>query len=105
MSTSEMSDLGADDYVGIVMARSEEGDAIADAMRDVEGVEVIAQPSFWEIRARERLIIDYDRVSEELGYEVSASVVQHEMATIYGRIVSTDEALMLFSDPEEAEKH
>lgn len=101
MSTGAMGGAGHD-YVGIVMARSEEGDGIAEAMRLVEGVEVIAQPSFWEIRAKDRLIIDYDYVSEEAGFECDGSTVQHEMSTIYGRMVATDDALMLFSDPAEA---
>src|SRR4051812_23409334 len=100
-----MSGLGSEDhdYVGIIMAKSEEGDGIADAMGQVEGVEIIEQQSFWEIRAKERLIIDYDYVTEEAGFEVDGSTVQHEMSTIYGRMVATDDALMLFSDPSEAE--
>lgn len=93
------------DYVGIVMAKSEEGGAIADAMRSEDGVEIIEQPSFWEIRARDRLVIAYDRVSEEAGFEVDGSTVQHEMSTVYGRLVATDDALMLFSDPAEAAAH
>jgi hypothetical protein len=30
---------------------------------------------------------------------------QHEMSTHYGRLVTTDDALMLFSDPIEAMDH
>ena len=95
--------IGGDhDYVGIVMAKSEEGDGIADAMAQVEGVEVLEQPSFWEIRARGRLVIDFDYVSEEAGFDVDGSSIQHEMSTVYGRMVATDDALMLFSDPADA---
>ena len=49
-----------------------------------------------------RLVIPYDEVSEELGYEIDAYSIQHEMSTHYGRMVATDDALMLFSDPTEA---
>jgi propane monooxygenase coupling protein len=59
------------DWVGIVMAKSEEGDSVARVLGEREGVEIIEQPSFWEIKARDRL-------------------------------VTTDDALMLFSDPLEA---
>jgi len=90
------------DFVGIVMSRSEEGDAVAAALRDKPGVEVIRQPSFWDIRARDRLVIDYDEVSEELGFEIDAYTIQHEMSTHYGRLVTTDDKLMLFADPVEA---
>ena len=90
------------DYVGIVMAKSEEGDAVATVVGQQDGVEVIEQPSFWDIRAKDRLVIDYDQVSEQLGFEVDGYAIQHEMSTHYGRLVTTDDALMLFSDPVEA---
>lgn len=90
------------DYVGIIMAKSAEGDAVADVMRDQEGVEIIEQPSFWEIRAKDRMVIDYDRVGDELGFEIDGYTIQLEMSTHYGRLVTTDDALMLFSDPSEA---
>ena len=90
------------DYVGIVMAKSEEGDAVAAVVGQQQGVEVIEQPSFWDIRAKDRLVIDYDQVSEQLGFEIDGYAIQHEMSTHYGRLVTTDDALMLFSDPVEA---
>ena len=91
------------DYVGIVMAKSAEGDAVA---RFFGGrAEVLEQPAFWEIRAPTRLVIPYAEISEELGYAVGAYSIQHEMSTHYGRMVATDDALMLFSDPTEAMEH
>jgi NAD(P)H-flavin reductase/ferredoxin len=95
-------DDGTYDYVGIVMAKSAEGDAVAAILREREEIEVIEQASFWDIRARDRLVIPYDEVSEELGYEIDAYSIQHEMSTHYGRMVAADESLMLFSDPTEA---
>jgi len=93
------------DYVGIVMAKSEEGDAVASVMGAKEGVEIIEQPSFWEIRAKDRLVIDFDEVGQELGFDVDPYAMQHEMSTHFGRLVATDDALMLFSDPVEAMEH
>jgi propane monooxygenase coupling protein len=93
------------DYVGIVMSKSAEGDAVAAVLGARPDVEVIEQPSFWEIRARDRLVVDYDEVSRELGFEIDGYAVQHEMSTHYGRLVTTDDALMLFSDPIEAMEH
>ena len=90
------------DFVGIVMAKSAEGDAVAAILGRRDGVEVIEQPAFWDIRARDRLSIRYREVSEQLGYEIDAYSIQHEMSTHYGRMVTTDDALMLFSDPTEA---
>ena len=90
------------DFVGIVMAKSAEGDAVADILRRRGDVEVIEQPAFWDIRARDRMAIPFAEVSEQLGYEIDAYSIQHEMSTHYGRMVATDDALMLFSDPTEA---
>jgi len=91
--------------VGIVMARSAEGDAVARYFAGRERVQVIEQPAFWEIRARDRLVIPYDQISEELGYAIDSYSIQHEMSTHYGRMVAGDDSLMLFSDPTDAMEH
>jgi ferredoxin-NADP reductase/ferredoxin len=96
---------GSYDFVGIVMAKSAEGDAVARILGEREDIVLYEQPAFWDIRAQNRLVIPYDEVSEELGYEIDAYSIQHEMSTHYGRMVATDEALMLFSDPTEAMEH
>ena len=93
------------DYVGIVMAKSAEGDAVANVVSAQEGVEIVENASFWDVRAKDRLVIDFDEVSEELGFDVDPYAMQHEMSTHYGRLVVTDDALMLFSDPVEAMEH
>ncbi len=104
-TSTPQSQNGSYDFVGIVMAKSAEGDAVARFLATREDVEVLEQPSFWDIRARDRLVIPYDEISEELGYEIDAYSIQHEMSTHYGRMVATDDALMLFSDPTEAMEH
>jgi hypothetical protein len=93
---------GTYDYVGIVMAKSAEGDAVAEILGRRDEIEVIEQPAFWDIRAKDRLAIPYAEVSDQLGYEIDAYSIQHEMSTHYGRMVAADDALMLFSDPTEA---
>ncbi len=93
------------DYVGIVMAKSAEGDAVARVLAGHHRVEVIEQPSFWEIRARRRLVISFAELSAELGYEISAYSIQREMSTHYGRMVVGDDELTLFSDPADAMAH
>ncbi len=67
-----------------------------------QGIEIVENASFWDVRAKDRLVIDFDQVSEELGFDVDPYAMQHEMSTHYGRLVVTDDALMLFSDPVEA---
>jgi len=101
-SNGHADSAGSYDYVGIVMAKSAEGDAVAEVLRRRDGIEVIEQPAFWDIRAKDRLVIPYAAVSDQLGYEIGAYSIQHEMSTHYGRMVAADDALMLFSDPIEA---
>lgn len=93
---------GTYDFVGIVMAKSAEGDAVAAVMRRRPGVTVLEQAAFWDVRCQDKLVIPFEEVSEQLGYEVDAYSIQHEMSTHYGRMVATDDTLMLFSDPTEA---
>ena len=93
------------DYVGIALARSVEGDALVEAMADLEGVEVVAQPSYWEVKARGRLRLDFEELSEATGLDVDSELIQVLMSTYYGRIVNTDEAILLFHDPLEAMEH
>jgi NAD(P)H-flavin reductase/ferredoxin len=93
---------GTYDFVGIVMAKSAEGDAVAEILGRRADIQVMEQPAFWDIRAKDRLVIPYDDVSQQLGYEIDAYSIQHEMSTHYGRMVAGDDALMLFSDPTEA---
>jgi hypothetical protein len=93
------------DYVGITIARSVEGDALAEAMADVEGIEIVPQHSYWEIKARERLRLDFDFLSEATGLDVDSELIQVLMSTYYGRIVNTDDAILLFHDPIEAMEH
>lgn len=90
------------DYVGITIARSVEGDALAEAMRNVDGVDVVPQQTYWEIKARQRMRMDFDQLSEETGLDVDSELIQVLMSTYYGRIVNTDDAILLFHDPIEA---
>jgi hypothetical protein len=93
------------DYVGIALGRSVEGDALAEALADVEGVEVVAQKTFWEIKAHERLRLDFEVLSEATGFDVDSEMIQVLMTTYYGRIINTDDAILLFHDPIEAAEH
>ena len=90
------------DYVGIAIARSVEGDALADAMRDVEGVEVIEQHTYWELKARARMRLDFDHLTDATGLDVDSALIQVLMSTYYGRMVNTDDAILLIHDPIEA---
>ncbi len=90
------------DYVGITIARSVEGDAIVDALAEHDGVEVFDNASYFEVRARGRLRLDFDELSDECGFPVDGSLIQVVMSTYYGRIAMTDDAVILTHDVHEA---
>ena len=64
------------DYVGIAIARSVEGDALVEAMSLVDGVEIVPQHSYWEIKAHERLRLDFEELSDETGLDVDSELIQ-----------------------------
>lgn len=90
------------DFVGITIARSVEGDAIVDALCEHEGVEVYENASYFEVRARDRLRLDFAELSDECGFPVDGSLIQVVMSTYYGRIAMTDDAVILTHDVHEA---
>ena len=71
----------------------------------VDGVEIVPQHSYWEIKAHERLRLDFEELSDETGLDVDSELIQGLMSTYYGRMVNTDEALLIFHDPIEAMEH
>ena len=85
------------------MAKSAEGDAVAEILGRRDGdrgdraAGVLGHP-----RHATGCRSPTTRSPRQLGYEIDAYSIQHEMSTHYGRMVATDDALMLFSDPTEA---
>ncbi|WP_320669413.1 MmoB/DmpM family protein [Patulibacter defluvii] len=100
--TSAQGDGRAFDYVGLTIARCVEGDAIVDALCEHDGVEVFENASYCEVRARDRLRLDFAELTAECGFPVDGSLIQVVMSTYYGRIALTDDALLLTHDVHEA---
>lgn len=89
------------DYVGIVMQRTPEGEAVARVLAQQAGVEIHEGHTYLDVRAKDRLAIDYDEVSEDLGFEVDGYWLQTQMSAHYGRLLLTDDAIVLVADPRE----
>jgi propane monooxygenase coupling protein len=89
------------DYVGIVMQRTPEGEAVGRVCSRESGVEVIENTTFLDVRAKDRLFINFDDVSEELGSEMDGYRLQEHMTTHYGRMAMTDDAFVLVANPLE----
>jgi len=91
----------SNEYVGLCMQRTEEGGALARLLSDRPDVEFIENESFFEIRCKTRLVVDFDDLSEELGYPVDGYWLQGQIATHIGGLVLRDDSFLLTSDPRE----
>ncbi|GJF01846.1 MULTISPECIES: MmoB/DmpM family protein [Actinomycetes] len=89
------------DYVGLVMQRTPEGEAVGRVCSQTPGVEVITNTTFLDVRAKDRLIVNFDAVGEELGSDMDGYVLQEHMTTHYGRMAMTDDSFILVADPLE----
>ncbi len=88
------------DYVGgLVMQRTPEGEAVGRVCSQTPGVEVITNTTFLDVRAKDRLIVNFDAVGEELGSDMDGYVLQEHMTTHYGRMAMTDDSFILVADP------
>lgn len=87
---------------GVAVQKSPEGWAIVQLLQDEPGVEVVEEDTFFDIRKAGKLVINFEELSDILGKDMSGPDIQVEFSTIYGRIIATEEALVLFSDFDEA---
>jgi propane monooxygenase coupling protein len=92
------------EHVGIVMQRTPEGEAVARVLAAQPGVEIFEGHTYLDIRAKDRLVINFDDVSEDLGFDVDGYWLQTQMTTHYGRLMLTDDAFVLIADPLEVWK-
>jgi hypothetical protein len=88
------------EYVGIFLQRSDEGEAVARVLSD-RGVEVSFGITYIECRAKNRLHIRFDDISEELGMDVDGYWLQTQMSAHYGRFILNDEEVLIVDDPNE----
>ena len=98
------SDQTASNRVGVTLSQSVEGNVIAEVMEEKEGVEVTHFPAMIRIDADNKLVFDLAEIQEALGDsdEFTSYDFQIEMATHYGRMVTDDETVTLFANPEDA---
>ena len=97
-------DQTASNKVGVTLSQSVEGNVIAEVMEEKEGVEVSHYPAMIRIDADNKLVFDLAEIQEALGDsdEFTSYDFQIEMATHYGRMVTDDETVTLFANPEDA---
>ena len=87
---------------GITMSDSLEGRAVAEAMKDVPGVEITFLPAMIRIDCEGRMTFDCDEISDILGRDYDPYTFQIEMSTHYGRMsIADDSTVVLYGNLEE----
>jgi propane monooxygenase coupling protein len=88
------------------MSAGIEGNAIAEIMRQKEGVEVVKYPAMIRIDAGHKLEFVMDEIAEAMGEEeFSTADFELETSTHYGRMVRLDDRILLFADPADAAEY
>lgn len=93
---------GESNMCGVTMSDSMDGRAIAELFAEREGITVTYYPAMIRIDAQDKMIFDFDEISEVLGFDMDPYTFQIEMSTHYGRMGVLDErTLGLYGNLEE----
>lgn len=77
----------ATDQVVLILMKSDEGDATIEVLQsDHPHLEITDRGPYWRIRTNGEIVIDINRVSEELGEDIDLSDWLVIMSTFVGRV-------------------
>ncbi|HTZ94584.1 MAG TPA: MmoB/DmpM family protein [Streptosporangiaceae bacterium] len=99
------SDNTASNMCGFTLMNNQIGAVVAQVMATKPNVTVTPLPSMIRVDAVGRMDVVYDEVSEALGEEpgfFDAAQFEESMSTHYGRMIHTDDATIMFANPEDA---
>ena len=102
------SDNTASNRAGVTLMNNQIGAVVAQVMAKKDNVTIMVLPSMIRVDAVGRMDFDYDEISEALGEEpgyYDASQFEENMSTHYGRMIHTDDATIMFANPEEAAEY
>ncbi len=95
----------ASNRCGYTLMNNQVGEVVADVMATKPNVTVTYLPSMMRVDATGKMEVVYDEISEALGEEpgyFDAAEFEESMSTHYGRMIHTDEATIMFANPEDA---
>jgi propane monooxygenase coupling protein len=95
----------ASNMCGVTLMNNQIGVVVAEVMATKPGVTVTPLPSMIRLDAVNKMVFDYDEISEALGEEpgfFDASEFEESMSTHYGRMIHEDDRTIMFANPEDA---
>jgi propane monooxygenase coupling protein len=90
---------------GVTLMNNQNGYVVAEVMRAKEGIEVSEYPSMIRVDGQNKIIFDYQEISDALGAEFDGSDFEEIMSTHYGRMVHLDDKTIMFANPEDAAEY
>jgi propane monooxygenase coupling protein len=107
VSVSKQFDINrtASNMCGVTLMNNQNGYVVADIMREKPGVAVQEYPSMIRVDSEQKIVFNWEEVSEALGFEFDVSDFEEIMSTHYGRMVHLDDETVLFANPEDAAEY
>ena len=102
------SDNTASNRCGVTLMNNQVGAVVAQVMGMKPNVTITPLPSMIRVDAVGRMDFDYAEISEALGEDpdyYDAAQFEENMSTHYGRMIHTDDATIMFANPEEAAEY
>jgi propane monooxygenase coupling protein len=99
------SDRTSSNQAGVTLMNNQVGYVVAQVMRGKEGVTVSEFPSMIRVDGTNKLVFDFDEISDALGFEFAVPDFEEIMSTHYGRMVHLDDQTVLFANPEDAAEY
>ena len=99
------SDNTASNMAGFTLMNNQVGAVVAQVLANKPNVKVTYLPSMIRVDGVGTFEVDYDEISEALGYEpgyFDAAEFEENMSTHYGRMIHLDDKTIMFANPEDA---
>lgn len=98
----------ASNMAGFTLMNNQVGAVVAQVLAKKDNVKVTYLPSMIRVDGTGTFELDYDEVSEALGYEpgyFDAAEFEENMSTHYGRMVHEDDRTIMFANPEDGAEY
>ncbi|MFI8592342.1 propane 2-monooxygenase effector subunit MimD [Dietzia maris] len=90
---------------GVTLMNTPVGQVVAEVMKGKPGVELVEYPSMIRVDGDEKLVFDYEELSDALGEDFNEMTFEEISSTHYGRMVHLDDQTMIFASPEAAAEY
>jgi len=90
---------------GVTLMNNQNGYVVAEVMRHKPSVTVSEYPSMIRVDGANKIVFNWDEISEAIGFEFGQPDFEEIMSTHYGRMVHLDDETVLFANPEDAAEY